>query len=92
MLHVICYDISDDRRRRKLEKAIKGFGPRVQESVFEADLDEKRLIALREKIERRIDPALDSVRIYRQCAACRACVEVLGRGPLPVEPVKVMVV
>jgi CRISPR-associated protein Cas2 len=86
MLYVVCYDISNDRRRRKLDKLLKGYGQRVQESVFECDLDTNKLVELEEKITRRIEPEDDSVRIYRICAACRTAIKVIGRGPEPSEP------
>ena len=38
MFHVISYDIPDDQRRSRLAKVLKGFGTRVQYSVFEAHL------------------------------------------------------
>ena len=39
MFYVISYDIPDDRRRGQLAKVLKGFGTRVQYSVFEAHLN-----------------------------------------------------
>ena len=38
---VVVYDISDDNERRKVDKVLKGFGFRVQKSVFECKLDSK---------------------------------------------------
>lgn len=92
MLFVICYDIADDRRRRKLEKVLKDNAARVQESVFEAEWDEKRYLKVRDKVRRRIDEELDSVRFYRQCRACRSAVEVLGVGPAAREEKGILVV
>ncbi|RMG21471.1 MAG: CRISPR-associated endonuclease Cas2, partial [Methanobacteriota archaeon] len=40
MLIVISYDIEKDRTRSRLAKKLKDFGPRVQKSVFEADIGE----------------------------------------------------
>lgn len=34
----ICYDISDNRERARVEKILKGFGFRAQKSVFECRL------------------------------------------------------
>ena len=34
MQWVVCYDISDDRRRRQVIKLLRSYGYRVQESVF----------------------------------------------------------
>ena len=42
MLYVISYDIPDNRRRSQLAKVLKGFGSRVQYSVFEAHLNGKQ--------------------------------------------------
>ena len=43
MQYVICYDISDDRRRSRIASLLLDFGTRVHESVFVAELgpDEK---------------------------------------------------
>lgn len=92
MLHAVCYDIADDRRRRKMAKLLEGYGVRVQHSVFEARLDHEKLLSLRKKIERRIDPELDSVRIYRICARCRESIEVIGLGMLPEPESDILVV
>lgn len=39
MLYTISYDIPDDKRRLKIAKILLDYGPRVQYSVFEAQLD-----------------------------------------------------
>jgi CRISPR-associated protein Cas2 len=92
MLYVICYDIADDRRRRKVDRCLRDFGIRVQESVFEARLDTRRLSKLNNRLERRIDPALDSIRIYRLCGACAEVIELMGIGPMPEDAPDVRVV
>ena len=33
--YLVCYDVSNDRRLRKVHKAMVGFGDRLQYSVFE---------------------------------------------------------
>lgn len=38
--YVVVYDISDDKERRKIDKLLKGFGFRIQKSVFECLLNE----------------------------------------------------
>ncbi len=84
MFYVVCYDIIDDQTRNKVAKIIKGFGYRVQKSVFECpDLSEKRLLKLKDKIERQIDSTQDSVRFYRQCRACLKDYEQAGIGEEP---------
>ncbi|MBF0415326.1 MAG: CRISPR-associated endonuclease Cas2 [Magnetococcales bacterium] len=39
MRYIICYDISENKRRRKLSECLDGYGDRVQESVFEVVLE-----------------------------------------------------
>lgn len=80
MFYLVSYDIPDDKRRRKLAKAIKDFGDRVQYSVFECNLDDVLKDKMTARIERVIDPAEDSVRIYTVCAACFKEIRIMGTG------------
>lgn len=86
MLIVVSYDVHDNRQRTRLAHALKDFGERVQYSVFECHLDAKALDKLRQRVERLIDLAVDSVRIYRFCAECATKVEILGVGILTEDP------
>ncbi|MEO8083268.1 MAG: CRISPR-associated endonuclease Cas2 [Ardenticatenales bacterium] len=80
MFFVICYDITEDRRRVKVQKAMEDFGARVQYSVFECDLDDKALRRLRERLTRIIDARSDSVRFYAMCEADVRRIAVMGVG------------
>jgi CRISPR-associated protein Cas2 len=80
MLILVSYDIPDDRRRTRLAHALKDFGVRVQYSVFECRLKEEQLNRLRARMAALIEPAEDSVRIYRLCADCAARLEIQGLG------------
>lgn len=80
MYLVVCYDVVEDRRRARLLRRLKGFLPHVQKSVFEGELADARVPALREMILREIDPAVDTVRIYHLCGRCIPATEVLGTG------------
>jgi CRISPR-associated protein Cas2 len=67
-LFVVTYDISDDRERYRIDKVLKGYGFRVQKSVFECRLgkaDKSRLIAGLNKLP--IESG--SVKLYRVYAA-----------------------
>lgn len=84
MFYLICYDISDNRARYRVVKALKGFGTRVQKSVFECpDLTEKQLLDLQEKMEALIDHGADSVHYFRLCKACLQEIEWSGIGHEP---------
>jgi CRISPR-associated protein Cas2 len=80
MFWVVSYDIVDDRRRLRLAKLLTDYGHRVQKSVFECDLDDRRFLALKSQVERLIDPEEDSVRYYALCRRCHRAVEVSGWG------------
>jgi CRISPR-associated protein Cas2 len=80
---VICYDITDDRRRARVAAALLDYGARLQESVFVATLDdelEERLVA---RLRKLIDPLADKVHLFAQCGACAAKVVQLGEGEIP---------
>jgi CRISPR-associated protein Cas2 len=51
--YVAAYDISNDHERRKVEKILKGFGFRIQKSVFECRMkkgDQEQLLAKLDKL------------------------------------------
>ena len=66
---LISYDVSttDPRgktRLRKVAKECQNHGQRVQNSVFEADLDYSSFLKLKERLIQLIDPKQDSLRFY----------------------------
>lgn len=71
LLTVVAYDVRDDRRRVRLVNVLRDYGRRIQYSVFECELTDRRLEALRARIERVIVPAVDRVVFYRLCDGCR---------------------
>ncbi|NGZ06554.1 MAG: CRISPR-associated endonuclease Cas2 [Magnetococcales bacterium] len=84
--YVICYDISDNKRRRRLAICLDQYGDRIQESVFEAVLDRDLLHQMISEISKKIKVNADAVRIYTLCATCAPKVERLGiPGPVPGE-------
>jgi CRISPR-associated protein Cas2 len=84
MFFLVCFDIADDRMRYRVVKVLKGFGTRVQKSVFECpDLTEERFLKMKCSIEDLIDQGDDSVRYYFLCRACLRRVENSGIGGVP---------
>ena len=62
---VVSYDISDDKRRRKVAKIMEGYGFRVQYSVFECDLEPKQLIQSQHRVRPLVKAHLyESIRFY----------------------------
>ena len=91
MFYVISYDIPDDRRRGQLAKVLKGFGTRVQYSVFEAHLNRTQYAELKNAVDRVIDLSEDSVRYYALCSACAGRIEVPAVGEVTSEPQTIVV-
>ena len=64
-LHVVCYDIANDRRRRRLVRELEAFGVRVQESVFECWIDAEQRRRMERTLAALIRPEDDSLACYR---------------------------
>ena len=77
---VICFDISDDRRRRRVVRVLESFAYRSQESVFEGCLDGRERRRLRAALAKCINAGADRVAIYALTPIDRADMLSLGRG------------
>ena len=69
MMVLISYDVSTTspagkKRLRKVAKECQNHAQRVQNSVFEADLDYSSFLKLKEKLMDLIDKEDDSLRFY----------------------------
>ncbi len=69
MLYLISYDVSTinaagKRRLRRVAKLCEDYGVRVQNSVFECVIPYEGLLMFKAGLEKIIDPAQDSLRIY----------------------------
>lgn len=80
MFTIICYDIVSNKRRTNVMKLLKGYGTRVQRSVFECELDPVEFAALRRQLQALIDRTTDSVRCYRLDAAAVERITIDGIG------------
>jgi CRISPR-associated protein Cas2 len=77
---LVSYDVVKNKHRNRLARFLRGFLLRVQKSVFEGVIEDRRLEPLRAGIAKEIDLAKDSVRVYLLCEKCRSAVEVIGTG------------
>lgn len=86
MLMLVAYDVNTEtpagrRRLRRVGRACLDFGQRVQNSVFECEVDPGQWTALRARLVAEIDPTVDSLRFYRLGADGRRRVEHVGAKP-----------
>jgi len=82
----VCYDIADDRRRRRLSTVLEGLGRRAQESVFELYATPLQLAGLLITVRKLVDDANDRVRFYVLCARCLGQCRQIGGHPIEREP------
>lgn len=76
---VISYDISNDKRRRKVATIMEGYGYRVQFSVFECDLTAQQLKAVQKKLRPCVKKGEgDSIRFYPLPADALEKIQVMG--------------
>ena len=59
--YLVAYDIRDDKRLRLVYKTMKGYGWRMQYSVFICDLDQMELLSLKTDLGAIIHHAVDSI-------------------------------
>lgn len=86
MMVLVTYDVSTESaggaaRLRRIAKACRDYGQRVQYSVFEIEVDPARWVALKARLAAIIDPATDSLRYYDLGANWRRRVEHVGAKP-----------
>jgi CRISPR-associated protein Cas2 len=59
--YLVCYDISDEKRLRKVFQTMRGFGDHLQFSVFECQLTSMDLARCRAELGKIINHAEDQV-------------------------------
>jgi CRISPR-associated protein Cas2 len=77
--YLVCYDISDPKRLRKVATACEDFGYRKQFSVFLVRVSATDLVRLRSRLYDIIDLSADQVLFIPVCGKCVAQIEALGR-------------
>ena len=77
---IICYDITCDKRRYRLDKFLAQYGQRIQYSVYEAIISKDGLNSIRKEIKLIIDTDADKVNYYRICRWCQDKVVLQGHA------------
>lgn len=88
MLMLVSYDVStadaDGKKRlRRIAKACQNWGIRVQNSVFECNVDAAQWIRLKAELEEIFDPQMDSLRYYNLGNRYATRIEHIGAKPAP---------
>ena len=86
MLVLVTYDVQVSgpggaKRLRHVAKACRDFGQRVQYSVFEIDVEPAQWVRLKARLEKIIDPSVDSLRYYHLGSNWERKVEHVGAKP-----------
>jgi CRISPR-associated protein Cas2 len=58
---LVGYDIADDKRLQRMGKAMKGWGYRIQYSIFLCDLNGRELVSMRQDLRSLMHGQEDSV-------------------------------
>jgi CRISPR-associated protein Cas2 len=87
MMMLISYDVATEsaggkRRLRRVARACRDYGQRVQYSVFECEVNLAQWVELRARLIAEIDPEMDSLRFYRLGANWKGRVEHVGAKPV----------
>ena len=87
MLILVTYDVNTQdaagrRRLRRVANACLDLGQRVQNSVFECEVDPAQWAMLRARLVSEISEERDSLRFYRLGADGRRRVEHIGAKPV----------
>lgn len=77
---IIAYDITDSRRRVRIDSVLKNYAVRVQESIFEGWISHSNLRKLRRELKEEMDAAHDHIRLYTLCHWCEGAIKSQGKG------------
>lgn len=80
--YIICFDVSNEKRLRKVAIQLENFGTRIQYSLFECHLSPKNIAFLKHRLEKIIDPQADHIRYYKLCPKDKHKVHIEGWGEL----------
>jgi CRISPR-associated protein Cas2 len=86
MMILVTYDVStmdagSQRRLRRVAKACRDYGQRVQFSVFEIEVEPATWVTLKQRLIDIINPDTDSLRFYHLGSNWERKVEHIGAKP-----------
>ena len=90
--YLVCYDIADPKRLRKVARLCEDFGYRKQYSVFLVRVSATDFVRLRSRLYEAINLTLDQVLFIPLCGKCSQGFDSLGKPTDPPESKDVVVV
>lgn len=69
--YLVCYDVRNDKRLRKVAKHLEGYGTRLQYSIFRCYLSGQQVQQLRHELTQK-SAAEDDVLFIPLCSRCLA--------------------
>ena len=91
-LYLVSYDISNTKTRNKIADTLKNFGQRVQYSVFECRLTEKRWKSMYSQLVKMPLENEDSIRLYPLCENCSLKIRIIGTSGEPKNPSNIIII
>lgn len=92
--YIVTYDISDDDRRNRVFKALRGFGDHIQYSVFRCDLSDSERVILVATLHPLIEHGEDQILLIDLGPVdgrAAGCVSAIGRRYLAPERTVVVI-
>lgn len=79
MTRIIAYDIANKRRLHRVAKCCELYGGRIEKSVFELELDDRRFELFWKEVNSLINPQADTLVAFPMCEMCRGKVLIVGQ-------------
>ncbi len=80
MLVIVSFDISNNKRRRLVNKVLLTYGNRILKSVFHLEIHENQYLPMKFAIGDIVEEKEDSIRFYWVCGKCINKIETIGNG------------
>lgn len=79
--YLVCYDICEPTRLRRVHRCLRGWGTPIQYSVFHCRLSNGERKLMVSELRGLINPAVDDVRVYAMQP--KGTLRVMGKSLLP---------
>lgn len=67
---MVCYDITDAKRLRKVSKVLMNYGIRIQKSFFQCEISKDSIKKIIKELLNVIDTSKDRLSVYPLCDSC----------------------